>query len=167
MVHQAKLPGWTKSTGLSTWVQPSRLPSRQGCRLGCSGGNSPAWPKLAQIFKFKLEFEICFLLWNFLKTSLGLNRVIRTPIFENSDSISRIFLRRTQWHSPFILIQILELNSASIYVITGYWKYGLLHSPLLKGFRPRNLQVRKNVSYHPTSIYSKHHPRAIIVLTRF
>ena len=90
-----------------------------------------------------------FLLRNFLKTSMGLNWVIRTPIFENSDSISRIFPRRTQWHSPFPLIQILELDSASIYVTTGYWKYGLLHSPLLKGFRPRNLQVRKNVSYHP------------------
>ena len=33
---------------------------------------------------FKSEFK-------FLKTSLGLIWVIRTPIFENSDSISRIF----------------------------------------------------------------------------
>ena len=156
MVHQAKHPGWTKSTakstGLSTWVL-----WREFSRLGPTG----------PISKLRFEFENLFLFRNFLKTLLGLNRVIRTPIFENSDSISRIFPRRTQWHSPFPLIQILVLNSASIYVITGYWKYGLLHSPLLKGFRPRNLQVRKNVSYHPTSIYSKHHPRAIIVLTRF
>ena len=43
----------------------------------------------------------------FRETLTGHNLVIRTPIFENSDSISRIFPRRTQWHSPFPLIQIL------------------------------------------------------------
>ena len=140
------------STGLSTWVL-----WREFSRLAQTGPN----------FQIQTWIWNLFLLWNFLKTSLGLNRVIRTPIFENSDSISRIFPRRTQWHSPFPLIQILELNSASIYVITGYWKYGLLHSPHLLGFRPRNLQVRKNISYHPSFIYSKHHPQATIVLRWF
>ena len=76
---------------------------------------------------------------NFLKTSSGLNWVIRTPVFENSDSISRIFPRRTQWHSPFHLIQTLKFNSDLFYIIASYSTYGVLHSPLLKGFRPRNL----------------------------
>ena len=34
---------------------------------------------------------------------------------ENSDSISRIFPRRTQWHSLFPLIQILQFNSSLIF----------------------------------------------------
>ena len=75
----------------------------------------------------------------FRETLTGHNLVIRTPIYENSDSISRIFPRRTQWHSPFPLIQNIKFNSALIYVITSYLTYGVLHSPLLKGFRPRNL----------------------------
>ena len=46
-------------------------------------------------------------------------------------------------------------------------KYGVLHSPLLLGFRPRNLQVEKNL--YPTKqspIYSTIQSQASIVLKR-
>jgi len=158
-MHQVQKVGFgsrstPRSTLWSTWSLGGRLgPGWEISRPACSG----FWIR---------NFEL-FSILKISETSEGHISLIRTSILANSDSFPSSIPRRTQWHSLFPLIRIFKLNSASIYVITGYWKYGLLHSPLLKGFRPRNLQVRKNVSYQPTSIYSKHHPRAIIVLTRF
>ena len=43
-------------------VRPSRLPSRQGCRLGYCGGNFPALAQLAQFPSLDLNLKICFYL---------------------------------------------------------------------------------------------------------
>ena len=43
----------------------------------------------------------------------------------------------------------------------------MLHSPLLKGFRPRNLQGKMNVSYHPIIHLLNHQSQAFIALKRF
>ena len=91
---------------------------------------------------------------------------IRTPIYANSDSISRIFPRRTQWRNPFPLFLLLKINYTLIFNSYVYRKYGVLHSPLLRGFRPRNLQVKKNVSYYPITHLLNHHPQASIVLRK-
>ena len=68
---------------------------------------------------------------------------------------------------PISLILVLKINSALIYGFNMLLKYMFLHSSLLKGFRPRNLQVKKNASYHPINLLLNHHPQATIVLKRF
>ena len=112
------------------------------------------------------NFEL-FLSLKIPETSEGHISLIQTPILENSDSFPSRILRRTQWRNPFPLILILKFNSALIYGFNMLLKFGLLHSPLLKGFRPRNLQVKKNVSYHPIVHLLNHQSQASIVLKRF
>ena len=51
---------------------------------------------------------------------------IRTLIYANSDSISRIFPRRTQWRNPFPLFLLLKINYTLIFNSYVYRKYGVL-----------------------------------------
>ena len=127
--------------------------------------SAPVYFCAGALHKCASAFLVCFRF--FRLTSFVHISFIRYPFYANSDSISSRIPRRTQWRNPFCLIPTFKIKYSLIRYFNVHKKYEVLHSPLLKGFRPRNLQVRKNVSYHPTSIYSKHHPRAIIVLTRF
>ena len=95
----APRPTWLDQGGRPPGRPQGRLPSRPGL-----GGNFPAW----LVFCI---FEICFV---FLITSEGHISVILTPIFEISDSISRIFPRRTQPQNPIPLILILYFNYTQI-----------------------------------------------------
>ena len=102
----------------------------------------------------------------FAESSTGHKFFIRTPIFENSKSISCRIPRWTHWRNPFPLILILKINYTLISCFNMLLKFGLLHSPLLKGFRPRNLQVKKNVSYHPIIHLLNYQSQASIVLKK-
>ena len=55
---------------------------------------------------------------------------IRYPFYANSDSISRIFPRRTQWRNPFPLFLPLKINYTLIFNSYVYRKYGVFHSCL-------------------------------------
>ena len=137
-VHQANLapprrstPRSTpRSTAQSTQSLGGRLPSRPGA------GREIFPPSL---FGLNSNFEIFFRFLIFHETSRGHISVIRTPIYKISDSFPTKIPRRTQRRNPFPLVLILKFNSAQIYGYNTLLKYGLLHSPLLKGFRPRNL----------------------------
>ena len=87
---------WTRSTALSTWLDQVDSP----VDLGVLGGTFPALANWARFLIFKLDSE----------TSGGYIFFIRTPFFENSDSILRIFPRRTQWRIPFPLVLWFQIN---------------------------------------------------------
>ena len=86
------------------WVRPVSGPGRQPSRPGCLRRDFSRPGQLGPIFNFKLVFLSCSNFKLNSETSGGYIFFIRAPFFENSDSISRIFPRRTQWRIPFPLV---------------------------------------------------------------
>ena len=143
-----------RSTIGSTWSLGGRPQCRPPGRPGPGRENSSTFYAGVWIRISNSNFEL-FSILKIPETSEGHISLIRTPFLENSDSFPSRISRRTQWRNPFPLILNLKINYPPICYLYVHRKYGVLHSPLLKGFRPRNLQVKKNVYLTiQSSIYS-------------
>ena len=94
------------------------------------GRKFPAQSVLGFEFEIWIRILSCFWTWKIPETSKGHNLVIRTPIFENSDSFPSRISGWTKWWNPLPLILILKINSALIYSYNTLSKYGVLQTTI-------------------------------------